>query len=376
MKRFLTRWYLLNKRLFKKPVFVLILCMVPILIVALNAVTNRSDGFVGIALAAEDPSDPMAAAITAKLSGGGAIRFTNCDSPEEAERQVRYGEADGAWIIKGDIAEEMDKLVAGDKNASCVKIVERKETIALKLAREKLASALSSDMCFAVMRHAYAEKVSADFDEAKLRAYYDNVIGSGELFEFRYASGEVVEDNDSSYLMLPIRGMLAAAVLLAGFAMALFWIRDEEQMVFARISRGMRPAFELGYHLTGICDVALAVLLSLYAAGLGTSLLREIASMAVCCLNCAVFVILIRRLLRRANSVAAATPLIIVAVIVVNPILFNLPFVYPIRILTPIYWYLQATHHAAFLGWGMLYFAIVAAIDLLLIRVSDRTRRG
>lgn len=373
MKRFLTRWYLLNKRLFKKPVFILILCSVPILILALNMVTAGAEGFVEIALAMENPEDAIALRCTDELIGSSDIvHFTLCDSPEEAQEQVRNGDADGAWIFSSDVAGALDRLAHNRVGGACVKVIEREETVALRLSREKLAAVLSSDSCFALMCSAYAERVSPDYDEAELRGYFERAVGADDIFEFRYASGELADFSDSSYLMLPIRGVLAAAILLCGFAMAMFWIRDDERKVFCRVSPAARPAFELGYHLTGIIDIAVVVLISLYASGLGLSLLREIVNLAVYVLCCAAFVILIRRLLRRAGSVAAITPMVIVVVIVVNPILFNLPLVYPVRVLTPVFYYLQATHNPSFILYGLLYFAVVAAIDYALYLLEDK----
>lgn len=373
MKRFLTLWYLLNKRLFKKTVFILILCSVPILIMALNAVTANADGFVQIVLAAQDPTEEISQTmIDALIDSSELVHFTVCDTPEEAEDRVRYGEADGAWIFSADIKTALTNLAYDRRGTECVRVVEREESVALRLAREKLTSVLMSESGLALLCKTYAENVSPDYDEEELRGYFARAVGVGEIFEFKYTSGEIADGSGESYLMLPIRGVLAAAILLCGFALAMFWLRDEEKMVFCRVSRRAKPMFELGYHLTGIVDIGVIVILSLYAAGLAVSFAREAASMAVFCLNCAVFVILIRRLLRRAGSVAAVTPLIIVAVIVVNPILFNLPFVYPLRVLTPVYYYLQSTHDALFILYGLMYFAIVAAADFVLMRIADK----
>lgn len=377
MKRFLTRWYLLNKRLFKKAVFVVILCIVPFLILALNVMTAQSEGFVKIAIASEDPDDPVAARLSAMLADTESemMSFSVCDSPREAIDRVRYGEATGAWIFKSDLLNHIHELINGGTDKICVTVLEREETVALRLVRERLSAVLSSESCFELMCREYGEHISADYDAAELRRYYDEAVGTGEVFEFRYASGELIEEDDTSYLMLPIRGVLAAAILLCGLAMAMFWIRDEEQMVFCRLSRSARPAFEFGYHLTGIADVAAVVLISLYAAGMGQSFLHELASLIVYCLGCTMFVIFIRRVVRRAGSIAALTPLIIAAVIVINPILFNLPFVYPLRVLTPVHYYLQATHDSGYLWYGVLYIVVLGAVDYLLLRFTDRTKR-
>ena len=373
MKRFFMRWYLLNKRLFKTPVFIVILCAVPVLILALNAVTRNTDGFIRIAVVAEDPDDETSAGIVDKLiDSSGIVKFTVMENEKDAEDCVRYGELNGAWIISADVKEAISDFVRGRIGEKCVKVIEREDTVSLSLAREKLAAALSYDMCLELMREDYRDLVAEDLDDDELRGFFDDAVAVGELFEFRHVSGELTDYSGTSFIMLPIRGVLAAAILLCGFAMAMFRIRDEKKMVFCRVSSSARPSFELGYHLTGIIDIAAAVLISLYTAGLGESVVRELASMAVYCLNCAVFAIFFRRLLRSTGGVAAAAPLVTVLVVVVNPVLLNLPYVYPLRVLTPMFYYLQSTHDASFILYGLLYFVILAGVDYALYRVSEK----
>lgn len=373
MTKFFTRLFILNKRLFRKPAFVSILCAVPLLIIALSAVTARTDGFVRIALTAKDPADKVAREVISRLAAdNGIVRFTTCDSPDNATDLVRYGEVDGAWVFSADVVRSIADAVNARDGEPCVTIIEREDTVALRLAREKLTAALSADTSFAVMRESYAKKVSSELDETKLRGFFDRAVGAGEIFEFKYTSGETMTDDGSSYLMLPIRGILAAAVLLCGFAMAMFCIRDDEEMVFCRISRARRPFFEFGYHLTGIVDVAIAVLISLHIAGLAASFRRELAAMAVYCLICAAFAVLVRHVFRTVGRVAAITPLAIVAVVAVNPVMFNLPSVYPIRVLTPLFYYLQSIHDTMYLLYGMIYFTVIAALGSAVRQLTDR----
>ena len=375
MKLILTRWVLLNKRLFKMPVFILILCSVPLLVLSLNLLTAQSDGFVNITIALENPADETSRTICDRLiDSSDIIHFTVSDSVDEAENSVRYGDVDAAWIISGDIDREIGNFVNERMGKPCVTVLEREDNIALKLCREKLTAALSPELCFELMRSSYERKVSEDYSEAELRVYFDHAFSVDELFEFRRTSGEAADYTDTSYLMLPIRGMLAVAVLLCGFAMAMFWLYDEKRMVFCRISGRTRPLFELGYHLTGIVDIAVVMLICLYAAGLATSFVRELLTLTVYVLNCAVFVMLIRRLLRRIGTVAAVTQLVSILVIVVNSILVNLPMVYPLRVLTPVYYYLQSAYDPMFILYGLLFFTALAAVNLLLYTLSKKAR--
>ena len=374
MKKFFTRYFLLNKRLFKKPLFIIILCIVPILVFALNASTVHNDGIIDIAVALEDPLDETAQNIASRLTDDESmLNITMYDSVTDAVDSVRYGESDCAWILKEDMKNTLTDYVNGHGSGKCVSIIERENTVALNIAREKLAAAISDDLCSILMSEAYRQKIGDNIDEAELKEYYNEAFNSGDIIEYKRTTGETVDYSDTSYLMLPIRGILALSVLLCGFAMTLFFIGDEKRLVFCRMSRRSRPFFEIGYHLIGIFDIALIVFLSILLSGLATSLWREILSLILYSINCALFVIAIRKLLRKSERIAVMIPFVLVIMIIVNPVFINLPFVYPVRVITPLYYYLQSAYDSMFLLYALIYMCVLTLINILLSRFIEKT---
>ena len=144
MKR-LFKWFLmLNKRLYKKATFVIILCIIPIAALALSIAAGQDSGFVTVALAREDKADKISGEITEKLlSDDSLVMFVEYDSPKDAYDAVKYGSADAAWIFPSDIEEKVNAFsVSLSDSDSAVTVIEREESVALRLTREKLSAAL------------------------------------------------------------------------------------------------------------------------------------------------------------------------------------------------------------------------------------------
>ena len=89
IKRMLTRYYLWNKRLFKKYSFLLILCMVPLLVGGIRLLAKEESGIARVVLCLPNPEDELASQVTEKLMGEeGILRYLLCEDEEEARRMA------------------------------------------------------------------------------------------------------------------------------------------------------------------------------------------------------------------------------------------------------------------------------------------------
>ena len=374
----LRRYLLLNKRILKRASFILILAAVPVMVAAIGVISEQQNGVVNIALAAEDQNDRTASEIIETLAadGSGIERFIVCETVGEAENAVVYGKADGAWILCADLDERIAGFVSDLQSGNaCVRVIEREETIALELAREKLSGVLSPYISRALMLDFSRSNVPAlgDMSDEELDFYFDDAFATDDIFEFSYLdSGEPTDDVSLDIIVLPMRGFLSVTVVLAGLAVGLYYMRDEEAGSFYRLKRSERPAFVYAYQLTGIIDVALVVLAALFISGIATTPLREIAAAAIFCFASASFCILVRRICGKAGRLAAVTPLLTVALIAVSPIFFNIAGLRGIQLATPTYYYLRSIHQPVYLGYMAIYAAVVGLIDYVIYKLTDR----
>ena len=140
LKKILLWFLLLNKRFLKKPGLWAILIIIPLLVVAFNAVALQDSGIITVALATEDENDSLANEIIEDIKKDNRlIRFV-VSTPDEAEVLVKDGMADAAWIFPENLAIKLGDFV--EDKQSVIRILEREETVALMLAREKLSGAV------------------------------------------------------------------------------------------------------------------------------------------------------------------------------------------------------------------------------------------
>ena len=81
---------------------------------------------------------------------------------------------------------------------------------------------------------------------------------------------------------------------------------------------------------------------------------------------------LIRRICGTVGRLSAVTPVLIVALIAVSPIFFTISGLKPIRMLTPVYYYLTSIHDPIYLLWMLLYAAVCGALSFLHARLTEK----
>lgn len=372
-------WFLLlNKRLYKKATFVVILAVIPLMILALNIVAQQDSGFITIALAQDDPSDEVSAAIVSDLTGDQrVIRFVECETAEAAEAMVTGRRADAAWVFPGDMQERIETFLATRRNKQpIVTVFLREETVPLRLSHEKLAGALYKH-CAPTLYHSYVRDKTPELDDVsdeKLMSYYFGFEQKNELFRFAYPNaGERVDSaNEGGYLVTPLRGLLSIFVLLGGLAAAMFYMQDERRGVFSWVRQSRLTAVSAGCQCIAVLNLSVVMLVSLVAIGMTVSLSRELVLLVLYILCCTAFCSLLAQVCRRVNVLGMVTPPLIICMVVVCPVFFNLGALRKLQFLFPPTYYLNAVHSDRYIVYGMVYFVICAALSILLSRVRKK----
>lgn len=369
MRRLWMWLLLLNKRLYKKATFVALLLLIPLLIVALGAVAQQDSGFVTVALVQEDPTDVMVSAIVEDLvEGRKVLRFVRCETVAAAEAMVSGRQADAAWIFPEQLQEKLDMFLKTRRNKQpVVTVLLREETVPLRLANEKLAGALYTHCAPMLYRH-YARTKTPELDalsDEKLMTYYEEFEQKNALFRFAYPDGRTSESVEGGYLVTPIRGLLSVFVLLGGLAAAMFYKQDERRGVFAWVRQSRLPAVAAGCESIAVFNLSVVMLLSLSAIGVTASLSREIALLLLYIACCTAFCSLLLQVCRRASVLGMVTPPLIVCMVVICPVFFNFVQLWPVQLLFPPTYYLNAVYNDRYFLYGVIYTVVCAALSVL-----------
>lgn len=346
MKKCLRWFFLLSKRLYKKTTFLALLVLLPILVLGYSTAAQEDSGVVTIALAMEDPQDPLAYQIVQDLTADSPlIRFVNCESPERAEALLVSGKADGAWIFPEDTSGMLAAFLKDPKTAPIVRVVQREETVLLRLAREKLNGTLYRCCAQPLYLSYIRQNVPGldDLSDSQLLAYYDSIFGNEALFQFSTVGGEP-QTAPVSYLLSPLRGLVAVLVVLCGLAAAMYFLQDRHSGTFARTPEHAMPLLELGCQAAALFSVGAVALISLAVCGLWENGWREIAVMLLYCLCTASFCMLLRRICSNMALLAGLLPVLAAVMLVVCPVFFDIAELRKLQYLFPPTYYIQAAY--------------------------------
>ncbi len=371
MRRAFMLMIMLNKRLWRKPSFLVILCIVPILVAGMSLAAQGESGIMRIALCVQNPEDAVSSQILARLTRKDSVlRYLMCDTEEEAREMVADAQADAAWIFPENLEERLRERIAGGSREPAVTVVEREDSVALIFTREILSKAMYPYISYKAYEEFVRNDLGLEIDDRELREAYEATLIEESFFQMEYPDGQAGEDN--SYLLAPIRGMLAVWLVLCGFAASMYYIQDEGKGVYSRVPVRRRLWAAFGVHWVLLSNAAIVLLLSCRVAGVFTSWHREVLSLFLfmCCI--VAFCNLLRLLCRTPEYLGSCFPILLLGMLILCPVFIRIRQLAAVRVLLPPNYYLRSVHGDSYLYKMAVYAVVCTGLCVL----TDRLQRG
>lgn len=361
------KWCLfLNKRLLKKKSFLLILLAVPMLVAGMLLVSDQDSSVLKVALYGEEKDETYETIVNSLVSTESIVEYEKMDSEQAAREAVEQGNADTAWIFAEDLTAVMSKTAQSKDVSSIVTIVQREDSMQLRLVRLKLYTAVYPEYLHALYEDFMKYTLGAtELTAEEIQEYFSGVKVRNDLFQMSYMDkGETVQE--ANYLLAPLRGMLAVWLVLAVMAAVMYYLQDEQAGLFERVPRDGRMGIALGYQWIVALDGFIVVLLSLLFTGNFISLSREAVCLLLYVFAVTGFCNLIRVLFRKAERVGAILPILMIALMIFSPVFLDLKSMRLLQGIFPAFYYLKSLHTVAY-RVEMLIFAVVTWIIGILI---------
>lgn len=379
MKRWLKWLYMLSKRLYKRAAFLAILVLIPLAVLALEVASHGDSGFLHVVLVETDPDDLVSSALVERfLEEPSLVMFTYVDSPREALDMVEQGEADAAWIFPDDMEQKLTRFVTSHyTRGGVVTVVERKQTVISRVAREKLNFALqhySAPVCYLNYARNNVPQLDGLTDQ-ELMTYFNDVEFNQELFRFRTPDGGSTVQTDTNYLLAPVRGLLGVLMVLCGLAAALFYFQDEERGTFALVPLRRRGAVAFACLFIAVLNVSVVILPALWLGGVAVHLLKELLILLLYAVCCAAFCLLMLRLCRSVRVLAAVLPVLVTGMIVGCPIFFDIHVAPWLKIMLPPTYLVYAAYDNRYLLYMPLYATACVVIAYGVERLAGCRRK-
>ncbi len=359
-------FWLYTKRLYRKAGFVAMLAALVLLTLGVCALLRQESSMMRVALVT--PRGGTAGAVAeALMQAESVVQFTRMEETA-ALASLEAGEQDAVWVLASDLDRALAQAVQGRGKEPLAAIWVREQNVFTNLTQEKLYAQVFP----ALSRQFYLDYCARELgaDAAAAQALYDDFIRRPELVEFSYYNS-AASVQETGYLVSPLRGLLAAIVMLTGLVCMLYTMQDAAAGRLDAVPLRRRWALGLTACLAGTVQTALISLAALAAAGLGRSVAVELAAAALYIPATAGFALLVGTLTRQLGRMASLVPVLLVLTLAACPILLNIT-VPVVSQLLPTYWYLTAVYHTAQLPALALYTLLVLAASYLAHRLLVR----
>ena len=372
--RMIAKWFLLlNKRLYKKFTFIIILALIPIVVLGLGIIAQQESGIATIALAQQDNTDRISNEIITELTQEKSLlRFVRCDTPEDATESVRLGQSDSAWIFGDNMVDRLNSFrEAPDAANAIVSVIEREQNVLLRISREKLSNALYKYLA----KDLYVDYVRTNLSELdnltddRLIEYYDSILSEVNLFEFGYTSASGYKQ--PHYLVAPVRGLLSVLIVLCSMASAMFFIQDEKRGAFSWVPQSRKIYIEFVCQVIAVANVSIVMFIALQISGLIASFTRELAVLVLYIIAVALFGMILRQLFNSLKILGALIPIFITTMIAVCPVFFDNDVYIGLTMLFPPTYYINAANNTNFIK----YLAVYIVCCLLIIAIINVAKR-
>ncbi len=363
---------MLSKRLLKTPSFIVLLLLIPLCGATLRLSFSDDSGVLRIGLYSEGSAvgDEI---MNSLLNKDSIVTFTEYPSEEAARTAVMEDKIQGAWIFPKNIEENIALNAKYGGTSPLAKVIEREDTIPLKLSHELLYGSLHPYVAYANYESFIGRKYgdAAPRNEETLRYHYENGKRPGEILVMKVVGKEQPVKLESNLLTLPMRGILSLLCVLCGLACAMYFKSDNKKGIYDRLAPERRIIPAVGTILPGVAISCIAVLISLYFVGIGTDFLRELLAMLLYIPAVTFFCLAVMSLARSPVIIGSIIPFVMILMLVQCPIFLNADGMRPLWWLFPPSYYLYAVYDWGYLGYMAIY-SVVAGIAGSFFKVLDK----
>lgn len=337
LRRFFVWTGLTAKRLLKKPSFVLILLMLPVVLLVYRAVITEDDGKLHVAVYFEEEDELSKAFLTEMTENvPEQFLFYRCEESEDLYSDVAAARAECGYVFSANMAE---KILTGEWQGMITAVVSEK-TVYAAFVNEIVYNKLNRFLSFEVVKDYLVKSPDLQLTEAEverlLAGEFASMVSKKTLVNYvttDVMTGEVVEDEELaknvSVLTKPIRGTVAIFVLLTGLAGLVFWYQDDAEGRYRVMARERRPLLSFASILLPTVMAGLAGIVCLAIAGLWTHTATELLSMAVYVWFVAAFCNILRFLIPSVHAVCAIIPILTLISYLCCPILLDVGRLFP-----------------------------------------------
>lgn len=359
------------KRIFKRPLFLFTLLLMPVMVFFLQSFVKKNDAMVRVALTADTKSpDKTATKLLTQMKSlsNSSISFYICKDEQTLRHDVATQKANCGYILPANMKECIKSYTQNHK--SFITAIRGTSEISSKLVDEIVVSKIYQPIAYEILKNFIDKKTNSNTDTAYLSSLFNKYDSNDLLFQFEYADGStntILNKSNANYMLMPMRGIMALLVLLACLTGALLWYTDVQKGVLVQMNSRQKALSKTLSLLVPGFFAGITGLFTIKIAGISEDVLSEIPAMLCYILSCMALTNLLRNLCKRQDFFLAIIPVITIATLILCPIFINvstfIPALGKINQLLPTTNYLNAIHSTKSLSDMLLYSGVLFVLS-------------
>ena len=374
VKKYLFWFYLMMKRMIKKPAYLLLLIALPILSVIMIRLEQSGDDSTGITVGilfekegqekiSQDDKEWDQRFFAFLSEQDSVIRFQQYEKSSSLLRDIEKGKLDCGVLIPVDIRERL----LTDKWQGSLTIYKTSSTSVTEIVKERIAAAVftfyseGSYVNYIESSNILQETVEENSDRtAKISEFakkaYETHLTDGSTFAFQY-HGESYYNNaeiqvtDTANPGFRLKGVLAVCIFLSGLCGLLTDWKDRQERRFVRMAPEWMTTMvniwipTIYTSVISLLSLLLTRQLTGTDGGLFIGIGKELCHLVFYQFLIVVYCSIIRVIIRKQEQLAAAIPILTLASIICCPVWIRLavylPVFHVLEKLFPVTYYLM-----------------------------------
>lgn len=312
----------LIKQYIKKPGFLLLLLLLPLLTLYLSGETNNEIVEIKAVFYMEDSF------FENKLeSYNGIFRFELLDNPEEVYSAVASNKAECGYIFEENFYQ---RLLDNDFKDIIITVSSPRTTM-LSTVNEVLFSLIFEELALDSLQYyleedsVIASQIADCMDSSDIRDLYEKYLFNDSTFRFEYNDHpEEYVFTTSSVLLSPVRGLLAVFLLLASMIGAINYYKLSEEHYLFRT-----PLTRLFSVLLPVIFTIPFILLCLILGNQMQNIPKELGSLLLYSVACVIFSFLLASIIRKRVIFTSILPIFILGCFVFTPVFLDITLLIP-----------------------------------------------
>ena len=371
------RYLLLLKRLLKKKSYIAMLLVVPLMAFLLRSMSSADAGLLTIGVYAPGEDYSSIWLKNNLTENPGSLRFVMYDSEQQLVKDVERQQLQEGWICPEDLDGTIADMADKSNTKSKIQIVIRESGLTHMLAREVICSRvyplIARQMALNYVSENVYDSNPTDPQAKRILDTYDNYGINGNLFEMGYLDEDGPVEDDTNYLMMPFRGILALWLLLLAVAASMYYLEDEKNGLFIWWKTSFPLVRDLLYYFVIMFIPSIIVLVGLAYAGVFTSLFREVIGIILYDFTLIFLAIILREILSSIKGLGIIMPVLIMACAILSPVFIDFKEGRQLQKICPTFHYLYCIHDQYYVKSLLLYGIILLIIEYVVYIVKRKS---